>query len=334
MMVLNLFDKNNNLMQVMKFSILFLAFFMLNTNIYSQKSTVIINKEHAGYVRIAGTHLKFAPPKNYVESSRFNGYENPLANASIMWFKVPGSLNDNIIAFKRNKDVSKGMVTVGEEMFKINGYPAFLQSGIQFAYGESYLRYIFAIGNDEVTYVLNASWVKDADYEIEGKRIREALLSVIFMSTQNVNLLEAFDFQVEYKLCNLKPGNILMNSMVFTEDGLIPSKTEAKAAFLVNQSKIPKGINQDDYMKRVLESYPIEYSDKHKITPKPVLINGLKGLEVDAIGRNTNLKQAELIYIVLLFDDTIVYQMTGTCLKNYEENLGCFKKMAASFERK
>lgn len=322
-------------MKQINFATLIIVFCLLLTNsAQAQSSKKIINKEHAGYELIAGTQLRMVPPDNYEKSERFNGYENILAGSSIMIFKVPGSVNENMIAFKRNKDISQGMVVAKEELFQINGYDALLQSGVQFAHGKAYMRYLFVIGDMKNTYVMNASWIKDKDYEKEGSRIRKALLGVIFDAQENASIADAFEYTLDNSLCDLKAGNILMNSLVFTDDGNIPSNTEAKTVFMVNKSSIPKGETAENYLTKVLGSYPIEYSDNQELESNEIVVDGLSGLEFYAIGQNTKLGKSELIYIVLLFDDTTVYQLTGTTLKFYEEKLECFKAMARSFKRK
>jgi len=323
----------------MKYRIFTLILFSLlllcaNVSVQAQSAKKITNKKHAAYEKIAGTQLYIIPPENYTESGRFNGYENILAGGSIMYFKVPGSVNENMIAFKRNKDIQKGMVVAKEEMFTINGFDALLQSGVQFAHGKTYMRYVFVIGDMKNTYVFNASWFKDAHFEKEAKRLRIALLGIIFVAEEDEAIADAFDFSIDFSECNLKPGNILMNSLVYTDDGQIPSQTEAKTAFMINESKVPVGETPENYLNKVIESYPIDYSDKQDLTPKPIEVDGLTGLEFFAVGQNTKLNKSELIYIVILFDGTKVYQLTGTSLKQFEDRLPCFQKMARSFKRK
>ncbi|MDA3910288.1 MAG: hypothetical protein PF448_02875 [Bacteroidales bacterium] len=312
------------------FSIIFLG---PTLSLQAQSAKKITNNKHAAYKKISGTQLYIVPPENYKESDRFNGYENILAGSSIMIFRVPGSVNENMVAFKRNKDIQKGMVVAREEMFLINGFDALLQAGVQFAHGKTYMRYVFVIGDMKNTYVFNASWYKDADFEKEAKRIRKALLGIIFVPEEDEAITEAFDFSVDFSACNLKPGNILMNSLVYTDDGQIPSQTEAKTAFMINESKIPFGEKHDNYLNKVIQSYPIDYSTKQDLEPKAIEVDGLPGLEFHAIGHNTKLNKSELIYIAVLFDGTTVYQLTGTSLKNFEARLPCFKKMARSFKR-
>jgi hypothetical protein len=325
-------------MQAMKYRVFVLTLFSIiflcpTLSLQAQSAKQITNKKHAAYEKIAGTQLYIVPPENYNASDRFNGYENILAGGSIMIFRVPGSVNENMVAFNRNKDIQKGMVVAKEEMFSINGYDALLQSGVQFAHGKTYMRYLFVIGDMKDTYVFNASWYKDADFEKEAKRIRNALLGVIFVPEEDEAITEAFDFSVDFAACNLKPGNILMNSLVYTDDGQIPSQTEAKTAFMINESKIPVGEKHENYLKKVIESYPIDFSTKQDLTPKAIEVDGLSGLEFHGVGQNNKLNKAELIYIAVLFDGTTVYQLTGTSLKQFEERLPCFKTMARSFKR-
>jgi hypothetical protein len=316
----------------MKKLIYTLLILSLQVNVFAQKSIEIQNKEHAGYEKIPGTALKIVPPEGYEPSDRFHGFENPLTTGSIMAFKVPGNVQDNLIAFKRNKDIRKGMVVANETMYRINGYQALLQSGLQMAYGKTYLRYLLVIGDMKTTYVLNSSWVKDDDAEKEALRVKTALLSVIFNPKENASITEAFDFTVDNSICELKPGNILMNSLVFTEDGQMPSQTPAKTVFMINETKIPRGENKENYIEKVLNQYPLEFGDKQEIRPEAVQVDGLSGYEIYGIGNNSKTGKSELIYVMVLFDGTTVYQLTGTTLKYYEEHLACFKKTARSFE--
>lgn len=317
----------------MKKIIFTLLILSLQINLFAQKSIIINNKEHAGYEKIKGTAISIVPPKGYKKSERFHGYEKKLANASIMVFKTPGSVQQNFLAFKKNKDIRKGMVVAEETMYKINGYQALLQAGVQFAHGKTYMRYLMVIGDTKTTYVLNASWIKDDDADIEAKRIKKSLLSVIFKPDEGSDITKAFNFSVDNKPCNLKAGDILMNSLVFTDDGHMPSQTDAKTAFMVNKATVPVGENPENYLNKVLKEYPLRFDKQQDMEPKKVKIDGLEGLEVYGVGRNTKTGKSELLYIVILFDETKVYQLTGTTLKYYEENLECFKEMARSFVR-
>jgi hypothetical protein len=87
----------------MKHSIILILFLFLSllVSIIAQTSTKITDKEHAEYKQILETQLKNVPPKNYVSSDRFNGYENKLAENSIIVFKAPDSVKENFLAFKK-----------------------------------------------------------------------------------------------------------------------------------------------------------------------------------------------------------------------------------------
>jgi hypothetical protein len=315
----------------MKKVLYILIIFSLQINAFAQKSIKIENKEHAGYVKIPGTGLSIVAPENYTTSERFTGFENKLAEGSIMVVKVPGSVQNNLLAFKKNKDIRKGMVVSDETMYKINGSQALLQGGIQMSYGKTYLRYRLVIGDMENTYLLNASWVKDNDAKAEAKRVKTALLSVIYEPEEDESIQEAFDFTVNHEICGLKPGDVLMSSLVFTDDGHMPSQTDAKTAFMINKSTIPKGESSEHYLKQILKKYPIEFMENQDMTPQPVTVAGMEGHEVYGIGKNTKINRSELLYIMVLIDGSNVYQFTGSTLKYFEEHLACFKKTARSF---
>ncbi|MFO7880144.1 MAG: hypothetical protein R6V52_08920 [Bacteroidales bacterium] len=306
----------------------------LQVNVFAQKSIIIENKEHAGYEKIRGTALSIVPPESYEKSDRFHGFENQLAGSSIMVFKAPGSVQENFLAFKRNKDIREGMVVADEIMYRINGFQAMLQSGVQIAYGKTYMRYVLVIGDAETSYVMNASWIKDKHAQKEAERIKSALLSVIYKPENKTDITDAFDFGVDHSFCNMQPGNILMNSLVFTDDGQMPSQTDAKTAFMINETTVPRGEDKEKYLDKVLNQYPLEFGEKQNISPKAVSVDDLSGYEIYGIGKNTKTGKSELIYVMVLFDKTTVYQLTGTTLKYFEEHLACFKKTARTFSRK
>jgi hypothetical protein len=312
--------------------VLYIAIILcLQINGFAQKSIKIENKEHAGYVKIPGTGLKIDPPENYTKSERFTGFENKLAEGSIMVIKTPGSIQKNLMAFDRNEDIRKGMVVSDETMYNINGYQALLQGGVQMSYGRTYLRYRLVIGDMENTYLLNASWIKDDDAKAEAKRMKTALLSVIYEPEEDEPIQDAFDFTVDPKICGLKPGNILMTSLVFTEDGQMPSQTDAKTAFMINKSTVPKGEDLEHYLKEIIQKYPLEFMENQDMEPQPVTVAGMKGYEIYGIGKNTKINRSELLYIMVLMDGSTVYQLTGSTLKYFEEHVSCFKKTARSF---
>ncbi|MFO7789278.1 MAG: hypothetical protein ACQES1_10350 [Bacteroidota bacterium] len=306
----------------------------LQINVFAQKSIEIENKKHAGYEKVPGTAISIVPPKNYTKSERFHGFENKLAGASIMVYKTPGSIQKNLLAFKKNKDIREGMVVSEETMYKINGYQALLQSGIQMAHGKTYMRYNLVIGDMNTTYLLNASWLKDDDAKAEAKKIKRALLSVIYEPEESETIEDAYNFTVDNKFCDLKPGNILMTSLVYSDDGNMPSQTDEKTIFMINKSTVPKGETPENYLNRVLKEYPLEFMENQEMEPEAVEVAGLKGSEIYGIGQNTKMEQPELLYIMILFDGTTVYQLTGSTLKYFEEHLACFKKTARSFRLK
>lgn len=309
--------------------ILFFLSFVLSAQ--AQKAIKIYNKYDADYVGIPGTQLSIAPPADFELSERFKGFEHKLSGASIMVVKVPGDIHQSMMAFPKNQDPRKGMVVSKEEMYKINGYEALLQTGAQMAHGKSYYRARLIIGDLQTTYLLNASYYVSSGKEF-GEKIVKALLSVIYSPGDATNTSEAFPFTIDISGTGLQSTDVLLNSLIFTDDGNVPSKTDAKSSLMVTHSRLiqaPK--DQEAYVLKALQSYPVTFSSKQELQPKSVKINGLKGYEVYGIGQNEKLKKAEMIYLVFLFDGKNVYRITGTCFKYFEENLKSYQKAAKTF---
>lgn len=313
--------------------LIFIPFLLISQGI-NQKSIVVNNKDNANYVDVPGVPIRFIPPKGFVKSDSFFGYTHKLAGSSIVISDLRADVNRSFLSFSKNELFKTGVLVSSETMYRINGFDAMLVKGQQNAHGNIYNRIILVVGNHQRTVLLNASYLSSSS-ESHGKQIKESLLSVIFNPNQKVNPIDRFDFSVNVEGTILKPGDMMLNSLMFTDDGHVPSRSENPVSLMVRKTKSLLPLSEDDKItlcKRLFDLYPVEWSRTDGMTPRKIKINGLVAYEMFGIGNNREALKPELIYQVVVFDKDFYYVITGISNDRFSENLRMFRKVARTLE--
>ncbi len=326
-------------MNNLSIKILTLSFliFLLNpvfSQSYNSKAIKITNNSNENYQKITGTKLKILVPNGFVKSSSYNGYSHKIAGSSIVVTEIRGDVHRNFVGFDKKQLFKTGVIVSKTTFYQINGYDAMLVEGKQSAYGKVYNRVMLVIGDYNVTYLLSGS-VLATSPEKHLKEVKDALLGVIFSSEIKADILDRFDFSVNVSGTILKKGSLMLNSMTYTDDGNVPSKTDNKTSFLIRKQTSANDISLADKKTlaiKLFELYPIEWAKDMSREPKEINIAGLNGYEIYSMGVNKELYKNELIYQVLLFNGRNYYVITGITYGDFENNLLLFKKVAKTFK--
>ncbi len=300
---------------------------------YNSKAIEITNNHNANYINVTGTKLQIIPPAGFVKSTGYNGYSHQLAGSSIVITEIAGDVNKNFIGFDKKQLFKTGVLVEKTTYYQINGFDALLVEGKQSAYGKTYNRILLVIGDYYRTYLLSAS-VLSTSSEKHLNEVKESLLGVIYQPDKESNILDRFDFSVDVSGTVLKKGNLMLSSLTYTDDGLVPSKTDNKTSFLIRKQTAVNKISEAERKTlavKLFDLYPLEWEKDMSREPKAINIGGLNGYEIFCMGVNKELYKLELIYQVVLFQGQDYYVISGITYGDFENNLTMFKKVTATF---
>ncbi len=322
----------------MRLHILSILILLISYQTYGQginnQAIEIVNSLNNDYTAISGTQLSLKLPKSFIPSDRFVGYEDKISGASIIITEVAGEVRKNFVAFGRANLIQRGLLIEKEELYLINGFDALLQYGQQSAYGKMYRRWLLVIGDNEKTFLLNASSPAETSLDY-GLTIKESLLSVIYQPSKIAKHEDLYDFSIDVSGTGLKKTNILANSMMYSDDGNFPPNTESRTVLIANRMKPTIAIgDKKEFSSQFLKIFPTKWPKNKTPEPKAINIAGLSGYEIYGVGVNPDNNNAQFVYHAILFKDEYYYVISGVSLKYFEENLEKFQKILQTFKLK
>lgn len=294
------------------------------------------NNINANYKTVVGTKIKLIPPRGFIESKTYTGFQHELAGSSIVITEVPGEVNRNMIGFDKKYLIKSGVIVEKQIFYKINGFDALLIEGKQVAYGKTYYKIMLLIGDIYRSYLISASIPSEVSQKHIAE-VKESVLAVIYDPKISSELSDRFDFTVDVSGTGLKKGNLMLSSLTYSDDGNIPSKTKEKTSMTIRKSTIGKALSEAEKItlcKKLFENYPLEWDDEVKQEPKPFDIGNLKGYEMYSLGMHKEMYIKEFIYQTIIFDNLDYYVITGFTYGEVDKNLKIFKKVTASLKTK
>ncbi len=281
------------------------------------------------HIKVSGTKCSIIPPEGFVIATSFSGFQQNETGASIMLNELPGPYQSMSDGFTAEALKSKGMTLLSKEIIGFNNSKATLVKVSQPANGTIYFKQILLFGDEKNTVIVNGIY-PESSKNIEGK-IKEALLSTTYNSSQNDDPLEAAGFIVNTDGTDFKVAKYISGSLVFSTDGQIPTE---KPTFIVGNSLTRVSFeNQKQYAEERLKKLPRGELNVIRES-KEVAIDNLKGYEIVANGKDKNNKP-ELVYQVVLFEDKGGYFiMVGKATEEFEKHLASFRSISKTFKRK
>ncbi len=280
---------------------------------------------------INGTNIYLIPPKNYIESSNFKGFQNPNSQTSIiMIVKIPGPFSEITKGFNSEKILSsQGMKLNNKREITINEYKGLIVNIEQEANGLTYSKHLLIYGNEKSTTMINGIYLKD-DID-NGKIINESIETIIVKSNIIANPRKTLDYTIDETAGNLKFVNVIGNGFLFNKDGKIPTESNDKTTLITDRSFSKTEIeNKKLFCISRIKKLPKNYQMLPKKGLNEIEIDGMKGFELYA--KNTDNKK-ELLYQVILFQENGGYFIF---LGTYENEVAVdnIKKIILTFKRK
>ncbi|HTN45956.1 MAG TPA: hypothetical protein VL098_06370 [Flavipsychrobacter sp.] len=279
--------------------------------------------------KVAGTKCSLILPTGFVTATTFSGFQNPEWGASIMVNELPTPYLPLAEGFTAEALKTKGMILVSKEAIDFNGSKATLINVTQPTGGMVYIKQILIFGDSRNSVLVNGVY-PETSKEIATK-IKEALLSTVYDSSQQGNALDAVPFTLDVKDTDFKLAKYLSGSLLYSTDGKIP--TEKPMLIAGNSIAKVTAHNQKEYAEERLKKLPGGNLTRVKEINE-ITVDNLKGYEIIA-DRKTKNDKSELLYQVMLFNDKgDYYIIVGQTLENFDISLDAFRKVAKTFKRK
>ena len=281
------------------------------------------------HVKVSGTKCSLIPPEGFLAATSFSGFQNAEKGASIMINELPAPYQTLVDGFTADALKTKGMTLISKQTIDFNNSKATIISVTQPANGMTYIKQILVFGDAKGTIMVNGIY-PETSKNIESK-IKEALLSTSYNSSQNENPLDAATFSINTDGTDFKVVKFISGSLLYSTDGKIP--TDKPTLIVGNSLAKISASNQKQYAEERLKKLPRgEFSVIKEI--KEITIDNLKGFEILANGKDKD-DNPELIYQVMLFNDKgDYYIILGKSKDESEKYLKTFKSIAETFKRK
>jgi hypothetical protein len=313
-------------MKILKSFLIFILF-IFNSCSNAQVSP----KQNEAFV--GGTRIKLTPPADFTPASQFSGYQLESRGSSIMITEIPGPFAETSAGFSNPSELKKrNMSVLNKQEVKLDGQTGLLLKVEQKAYETDFLKWLLVLGDEKETVIITATFPNMYEAELSEK-LKASILTTTWDRKKSIIPTEGLSFTIEEK-GELKLSKRVSNMLMFTKDGIFPSKDVNDPLFIIGQSISKTAIpDNEEYAKaRVLQisqvkDIKIEQSDK-------ITVDNLNGYEIVANGKDTKSGQPMLIYQVILFEEQNYFLVQGLAgNENRQANLEVFKQMARTFKR-
>ena len=309
--------------------ILLLILSLFSKSVVSQKINDF-SKPTENHILIKGTNIYLIPPKDYIESSNFKGFQSPNSQTSmIMVMEIPGPFSEVSKGFNSEMLATKGMKLKNKKEVSINKYKGLILDIDQDANGLTYSKHILIYGNEKSTTMINGIYLEN-DVE-NGKIIKNSIETIIVNNSINADPRTVLDYTIDETAGNLILVRIIGNGFLLNRDGKMPTESNDKTTLITDKSFTKNEIkNKKLFCISRIKKLPENYQILPKKGINEIEIDGIKGFELYA--KNTE-NERELVYQVILFPKNGGYFIFFGTYEN-EKAVDDIKKVILTFKRK
>jgi hypothetical protein len=283
---------------------------------------------------ITGTKISIIPPVGFVQATRFSGYQEEKYGTSIAVTEIPAPISQLKLGLTNPQELAKrGMVLLEQEDVRLNDRDGIIFKVKQSAYDSEFQKWILLLGNETESIIITASLLQELEAQY-SKILRDSLLTVQWDTTTANGLTEGLDYAVE-EFGTLKLAKRISNSLLYTENGEFPAKSNEDPIFVVSPSVAPQNNDLESFARtRLLQTEnltEIKIQSSNKIT-----IDSHKAYEIIAVGKDIKTQFLVSLYQVILLDkNNYYYIMQGQVDARFKvQYIPIFQQMARSFHRK
>lgn len=292
--------------------------------------TAIVNTLTADHVYVPGTKISIIPPKDFIKAGDFVGFQQNGTGSSIMVTQIGGAFSEIKAGLTKEALLTKGVVVQTTDSITINKMPGTFMTGLQTIRGMTYVKYMLAFGTEKETVFINGVF-PDGMQEL-GPGIKAALLSAFYDADKKVNPLDAVDFEVNVSKTKLVLAKGMPGSLVYSMDGLVPTKSKDETTFSVTKSISQVNVSDKKlFALNRLKQMPMKIEKIDSTTA--ITIDGISGYESIATMRTSN-GQERKVYQVILFSDHSYYILFGTTNDLTAASIEQLRLVAKTFKRK
>lgn len=309
--------------------ILTLFLYFISVTTFGQK--VIENKLTKEHQSVKGTKVSLIPPKGFADGVNFLGFQQPEKGSSIMVIGIPGPYSEVSAGISKENLLRQGVKASEIENLTINGLPATFVTGTQNAQGTMFARFVLMFGTENETIVINGAYPESL--KKIGDEIKKSILTVFYEVDKIIDSFDALDYTIDVSETKLKFGKNISNNLVFSVDGKVPTDSNDKTGLIVGKSFSEIAIEDkkqfciDRLKKTPIAVKSVEYTNE-------ITIDGISGYEIYAKGKNKETGEADNVYQVILFSDTLYYILFGTTNDKTDKSIEEIKKAVKTFKRK
>lgn len=318
----------------MKFILNFL-FLLLPFSLSAQTETSgeIANELSSEHVNVEGSKISIVPPSGFIVANNFDGFQQLGTNSSIMVTEIPGPYSKVADGLTKENLKAQGVILESTDNVVVNGKTGKFLRGRQIAYGSMFNKYVLVFGDENSTIMLNGMHPLELKDELELE-LKNALLSVVYDEDKIIDAEGSVNYEVDVDGTKFKFAKMISNSLIYTGDGIIPTQSADKAAFMVATSlgKVEIDDKKLFSINRIMMYPTVEDLSIDDITA--VTIDDISGYQIVARGTNEKTGKAKLVFQIILFSDNLYYMMIGQAEDDFEENVILFKSISKTFKRK
>ncbi len=313
----------------MKQIILFTISFLTFAPIYGQ--TKITNTLTAEHITIEGTKISLIPPAGFIKAANFFGLQQNQSGSSIMVLDIPGPFSETSKGMSKEGFLSQGVEVKGVEKLTLNDLPAIFITGEQNSQGRIYTKYVLCFGTESETIIINCATPNNLN-EI-AKEVKTSILTSFYEADKNINMLDIVDYSIDLDSSKLQFANGASNSLIFTTDGIMPTKSADKTTLIISKSFS----NTDFEDKKLfclnrLKQLPVEITKIETTTETS--IDGISGFEIIALGKDKKTSAEVKMCQVILFSDNLYYIFYGSTIQDFDNNIREITNLISTFKRR
>ncbi len=281
---------------------------------------------------VKGTRVIVTAPSGFVAAERFPGYMSEETGSSLMVTEFPAPFAEVSKGFDAAGLAKGGMTLLTKADASYGADKGVLISVSQTGRGVVFLKWMAAFGDEKTTYMVTATFPKDAEAELSDvlkKTVMDARLS-----TAPADPFEALTFRVS-PVNDMKIAKVIGNSILLSKGGLFPAKGIVTPILVVGASA-SKGLTVPD--KKAFAEARLQKTatlkDIRTKTTEAVTVDGLDGFEsiAEAVDADTGAKA--ILYQVVLFDTDGYYLIQGIASELVGQGeLPTFKTIARTFKK-
>ena len=313
----------------MKLLFSIVVYFFTSLNLSGQPATNnVLTPDHQN---INGTKISLIAPKGFEKAANFLGFQQTQSGATIMVLDIPGPFAETSKAITKEDFLSQGVEVKTIEKLELNGLPAFFVTGEQNAHGNIYTKFVLVFGTANETILINGASPNNLQ-EI-AKEIKTAMLTCFYDADKKINPFDALDYELDVSPGKLIFAKSVSNSLAYTSDGNLPTKSTDKTTLVVAKS-FSKTVIEDKKLFALnrLKQLPIKITKIE--STQQITIDDIPGYEIVASGKDKKTGNPEKSYQVILFSDSLYYIFYGSTNQDFDNNINELKKAVKTFRRK